>query len=686
MINWFIFKLTNFQIDTLINMKLFKKILIANRGEIAVRIIRSAQKLGINTVAIYSIADEDALFVEMADETYSLGDSIELRDTYLDIKKIIEIAKQSGSEAIHPGYGFLAENPAFVAACNKAKIVFIGPNTKSIKLMGNKIASREFVKKLNIPMTEGITGDTKALMSAAKKIPFPILVKAAAGGGGKGMRIVNKASELADTIESTSREAKSYFGDGTVFVEKYVEEPRHIEIQVIGDNHGNAIHLYERECSIQRRYQKIIEESPSPTLTPDVRQKMGEAAVKISKEIGYNNAGTVEFLVDKDLNFYFLEMNTRVQVEHPVTEMVTGVDIVREQILIAAGNPLSLQQEEIKQNGHAIECRIYAEDPSNNFMPSPGDMSFYHEPEGRDIRIDAGIDEATTIHSFYDPMISKMIVWGEEREVAREKSIHALKEYIVQGIKTNISYLIQLLQHKAYINNLITTKYCDEHTDEIVDLIQKEKNDIPKQNPLIAYLMYSFYRDLLNEDTQEYNVWKEIGYWRDLMEIPISMDETLFNCKVVKGDAGQFVFEINSKEHKSILKSMEAGIIEIVIDDHAVISYISDDDKGVGTVTVNGHDFQVQRQDILIEEDVFGTLDIGGKDGGEIVSPMPGKVIKINVKKGKVVKKGDVLLVVEAMKMENNITAPKDGKVEKVNVKIGEMVDGNLELIVLAED
>ncbi len=523
-------------------MKLFNKILIANRGEIAVRVIRSAQKLGIYTVAIYSGADEDALHVEMADEAYSLGDSIELSETYLDINKIIKIAKQSQSEAIHPGYGFLAENPEFVAACDKAGIVFIGPNTRSIKLMGNKIASREFVKKIGIPMTEGITGDTKTLLTAAKKIPFPVLVKAAAGGGGKGMRIVHKESELADTIESTSREAKSYFGDGTVFVEKYVVEPRHIEIQVIGDNHGNAIHLFERECSIQRRYQKIIEESPSPTLTHDIRLKMGEAAVKIAKEIGYNNAGTVEFLVDNDLNFYFLEMNTRVQVEHPVTEMVTGIDIVREQILIAAGNKLSLKQDEIKQNGHAIECRIYAEDPSNNFLPSPGDMSFYHEPAGNGIRIDTGITEATTIHSFYDPMISKMIVWGEDREIAREKSIHALKEYVVHGIKTNVSYLVQLLQHKAYINNLITTKYCDEHTEDIVELIHQEKNTIPKHLPITAYLMYSFYKDSLFEKSQEYNVWKEIGYWRDLMEVPISLDESLFHCKVLKGDAGQYIF------------------------------------------------------------------------------------------------------------------------------------------------
>ena len=665
-------------------MKLFKKILIANRGEIAVRIIKSAQKLGINTVAIYSSADEDALHVEMADEAYSLGDSLELSETYLDIEKIIGIAKKSHSEAIHPGYGFLAENPQFVSACEKAKIVFIGPNSHSIKLMGNKIESRAFVKKIGIPMTDGVTGDVDTLLKKAGEIPLPVLVKAAAGGGGKGMRIVNNLKELPEILESTSREAKSYFGDETIYIEKYVEEPRHIEIQVIGDNHGNAVHLFERECSIQRRYQKIIEESPSPTLTSKVRENMGNAAVKIALEIGYNNAGTVEFLVDKDLNFYFLEMNTRVQVEHPVTEMVTGVDIVREQILIAAGNELSLRQEELAQNGHAIECRVYAEDPANNFLPSPGEMSFYHEPVGNGIRIDTGIVDATTIHSFYDPMICKMIVWGENREIAREKSIHALKDYIVHGIQTNIPYLIQLLQHQAYIDNLITTKYCDEHTDDIIALIEKEKAELPKSHVVIAYLMYSFYKDLL-EDQDGYNVWTEIGYWRDFMSIPTVIDDVESQVNVLKGHSGQYSFNIDDEEYRAILVSMESGIISISINDHSLLCYVSDDQKGYGTVTFDGHNFRIQRRDILIQEDVFGSLDIGGRDGGEIVSPMPGKVIKIGVKEGKDVKKGDVLLVVEAMKMENNITAPKDGKVDKINVKPGEMVDGSTELVVLSD-
>ncbi|MBN2174834.1 MAG: acetyl-CoA carboxylase biotin carboxylase subunit [Bacteroidales bacterium] len=664
-------------------MKLFKKILIANRGEIAVRIIRSASELGIRTVAIYATPDEDSLHVEMADEAYHLGDSTELSETYLNIDKIIEIAKESGAEAIHPGYGFLAENPAFVASCDKAGIVFIGPNTKAIKLMGNKIESRAFVKKIGIPMTDGITGDVKTLRKKAGEISLPILVKAAAGGGGKGMRIVHDLKDLPEILESTSREAKSYFGDDTIYIEKYVEEPRHIEIQVIGDNFGNAVHLFERECSIQRRYQKIIEESPSPTLTPEVRNKMGDAAVKIAKKIGYNNAGTVEFLVDKNLNFYFLEMNTRVQVEHPVTEMVTGVDIVREQILIAAGNPLSLKQEKLTQHGHAIECRIYAEDPSNNFRPSPGDMSLYLEPEGENIRIDTGIAEATTIHSFYDPMISKMIVWGEDREIAREKSIYALREYTVHGINTNISFLMQVLKNKAYIENNISTKYCDEHTTDLISLVGKEKAAINPELPAIAYLVYGFHEDLLYPDTGEYNVWKEIGYWRDLMDIKMNVDEQKFDARIRKNGHGTIEMQLNDNKYMAELRAMESGILEITLNGHSMIFYISRDKLGRGFVSLNGHIFTVIRHDILSKEDFFGLLDHGGREGTEIVSPMPGKVIKINVSEGREVKKGDLLLIVEAMKMENNILSPRDGKIEKVNVKAGDMVDGSKELVTL---
>ncbi|MCD4736983.1 MAG: acetyl-CoA carboxylase biotin carboxylase subunit [Bacteroidales bacterium] len=666
-------------------MKVFKKILIANRSEIAVRVIRSAQELGIETVAVYSSADEEGLHVELADEAWSLGESIELSETYLNIEKIIDIAQLTGSEAIHPGYGFLAENPAFVAACEKAGIVFIGPNTRAIQLMGNKIESREFIKKIGIPMTAGITGDNETLIKKAKEIPLPILVKAAAGGGGKGMRIVKDLKDLPEILESTSREAKSYFGDETIFIEKYVEEPRHIEIQVIGDNFGNVVHLYERECSIQRRYQKIIEESPSPTLTQEVREKMGTAAVKIAKEIGYNNAGTVEFLVDKDLNFYFLEMNTRIQVEHPVTEMVTGIDIVMEQILIAAGNELSIHQEDVFQDGHAIECRIYAEDPSNSFLPSPGDMSLYLEPEGEDIRIDTGIQYATTIQSFYDPMISKLIVWGDTREKAREKMIDALQSYIIQGIKTNITYLIQLMQQQVYIDNQINTRYCDDHTDEIVEMIEKEKLEIRVHFPIGAFLIYDFHRNLLNTENQDYDVWDMIGYWRDLMEMKIDVDGNDYNIRIPKQSHGEYEFEIDGRRFDSSLQYIEQDICEITIDDQLYTFFISYDKKGKGFVTFNGHTFILKRNDILVAEDVFGSLETGGKHDGEIVSPMPGKVIKINVREGQKVTKGDILLIVEAMKMENNIVSPKDAVIASVNVKPGDMVDGSTELVAMQD-
>ncbi len=512
-------------------MKIFNKILIANRGEIAVRVIRASKRLGIKTVAIYSQADEHAFHVRLADESYSLGGN-DLDKTYLNIRKILQVAKTSGCEAIHPGYGFLAENPLFVEACDKAGIVFIGPSTRAIRLMGNKIKSRAFVKKLGIPMTEGITGDIDTLKNKAKDLNLPILVKAAAGGGGKGMRIVHNINELEEILQSTSREAKSYFGDGTVYIEKYIEEPRHIEIQVLGDKHGNIVHLFERECSIQRRYQKIIEESPSVTLDQIARKKMGLAAVKIAREIGYENAGTVEFLVDKDLNFYFLEMNTRVQVEHPVTELVTGIDIVEEQIRIAAGAEIKFKQEDITQNGHAIECRIYAEDPHTSFMPSPGNIILYSEPFGDGIRVDSGLDKCASVESFYDPLICKLIVFGNTREEARKRMIHALDNFVIHGIKTNIAFLKYLLAGNAYKLNKISTKYCDDHLDDLLTKILKDREVFPKYLPAIAYFLYCINQTNNNKADFSESLWQKIGYWRNSMEPKLYTDNQFQNITI----------------------------------------------------------------------------------------------------------------------------------------------------------
>ena len=662
------------------------KILIANRGEIAVRVIRTAKKLGIKTVAVFSRIDADSLHVSYADEAYCIGE-VELSETYLNINAIIGVALQSQCDAVHPGYGFLAENPLFVDACKSAGLIFIGPDTHAMKIMGNKIAARAFVKEINIPMTEGVTGTKEELEKTASRIGFPVLLKAAAGGGGKGMRIVYEADDLAEAIESTSRQAKAYFGDETVYVEKFIEEPRHIEVQILGDNFGNVIHLYERECSIQRRYQKIIEESPSPTLTPEVRTRMGEAAVAIGKAIGYNNAGTIEFLVDKNLNFYFLEMNTRIQVEHPVTEMVTGIDIVEEQIHVAAGKRLRLAQEDVRQQGHAIECRIYAEDPANNFQPSPGIMTYYKEPVINGIRIDSGIGTQTEIKSSFDPMICKLVVWGRDRHEAGQVMLQALNDYIIHGISTNISYLVKILQSGAFVSNTISTRFCDEHTASLVAETAMEKNEIPVHVPMIGYLMYSLTRRMEKEpgSYQKANVWETIGYWRALMTILLSFEEKQYQVDIPGFSSSRFLFEILGQRYESTLGVCSPNRIEFTVDHHNYIAFISEDRENQAFLTIGGHIFRVKRNDILTESVSASAFEAAGHDSNHIISPMHGKVIKINAKAGDEVKKGAVLLILEAMKMENLIVSPRDAVVRMISIEVNDRVESGKTLVEFEE-
>ena len=663
-------------------MKEIQKILIANRGEIAVRVMRTARKLGIRTVAVYSEVDADSLHVAMADESWCIGE-VELSETYLNIPKIISVARQSGADAIHPGYGFLAENPLFVAACVEAGIIYIGPHPEAMRIMGNKIEARDFVKKINIPMTEGVTGTKEELEKTAHRIGFPVLLKAAAGGGGKGMRIVYEEKELGEAIEATSRQALAYFGDETVYVEKFIEEPRHIEVQILGDNHGNVIHLFERECSIQRRYQKIIEESPSPTITPEVRQKMGDAAVTIGKAIGYNNAGTVEFLVDKELNFYFLEMNTRIQVEHPVTEMVTGVDLVEEQIRVAAGHPLRLAQEEIRQEGHAIECRIYAEDPANNFQPSPGKMTLYREPEIPGIRIDTGITARTEIKSSFDPMICKLVVWGKDRHEARLAMLQALDGYIIHGIRTNITYLVRLLQGEAFISNSISTKFCDEHTPAITAAISDGKKAIPSSIPLIGYLMHTLKRDPAAGygPNEKPNLWEITGYWRNQMSIRMQVDGEETTVEIPGYSHKHYTFEIGSAQYHAAPHTLATNRIDFAIDHHNYFVWISEDADNQAYVSFNGHIFCPKRLDILAESVFASGFDTHGQDSNHVSSPMPGKVIKIMAAEGREVKKGDVLIIIEAMKMENHIASPRDAVVKAVNVAVNDRVESSTVLM-----
>ncbi|HEX9666788.1 MAG TPA: acetyl-CoA carboxylase biotin carboxylase subunit [Thermodesulfobacteriota bacterium] len=447
---------------------MFNKILISNRGEIAVRIIRACNELGVKTVAIYSDADRTSLHVALADEAYHVGPSAPSA-SYLVKEKIIEIAKTSKAEAIHPGFGFLAENETFAEMCEKEGIVFIGPSSKSIRLMGDKVTARKIAQETGVPLapgSEGAVSDVEAGV-IAKKIGYPIMIKASAGGGGKGMRLVLKEDDFKSSLRMARSEARSSFGDDSVYIEKFVEQPRHVEIQVIGDLHGNILHLFERECSIQRRHQKVIEETPSPAINAKTRKKMGEVAVKISEAVSYHGAGTVEFILDQKGNFYFLEMNTRIQVEHPVTEMVTGFDIVKWMIRIANGEKLPFKQKNITMKGHAIECRVYAEDPEMNFIPSPGKIVYFRAPNGPGIRNDSSIYSGSEITPFYDPMISKLIVWGETREVAISKMISALKEFVVLGVKTNIGFLLRVMANNEFKEGTIDTGFIERHSDTL---------------------------------------------------------------------------------------------------------------------------------------------------------------------------------------------------------------------------
>ena len=465
------------------------RILIANRGEIAVRIMRTCKMLGFETIAVYSEVDKDKPFVAMADYAECIGEA-NPAETYLNMEKIVKVAKSLKADAIHPGYGFLSENEEFAKLVNDNGIIFIGPSPEAIKKMGDKLEAREIAKKVGVPIVPGSENPISNVDEAieiANEIGFPILIKAAAGGGGKGMRIVHEEEELESAIRAAKNEAMFAFGDDRVYIEKYVEEPHHVEVQILADKFGNIIALGERECSIQRRHQKVIEETPSPIVTPELREKLFESAIKIAKAVNYENAGTVEFIVDKNRNFYFLEMNTRLQVEHPVTEMVTGIDIVAEQIKIAFGNKLSFSQEDIKPNGHAIECRIYAEDPFNDFLPSTGKITEIKQPSGPWVRVDAGIEPGNEITIHYDPMISKIIVWGRDRIEAIDRMKAALSEYKINGVKTTIPFCLWVMKNEFFRMGKYDTHFIKNHFNPsyLKDLPEISIDGIPSL-PIVA--------------------------------------------------------------------------------------------------------------------------------------------------------------------------------------------------------
>lgn len=468
---------------------MFKRILIANRGEIAIRIIRACKELGIQAVAVYSEADRNALHVEYADDAIFLGPAVP-GQSYLDMEKIIEAARRTDAEAIHPGYGFLSENASFAAAVRAAGLVFIGPSAESIRLMGNKAESKIRMQEVGVPTVPGREGieNPEDLAKAAREIGYPVLLKATAGGGGKGMRVLHTEDELSEAIESVRREALSAFGDERLLIEKYIPQAHHIEFQVFGDQHGNLVHLFERECSVQRRHQKIIEETPSPLLTPVLREAMGECAIKAAGAVNYYNAGTVEFIFDpEDSSFYFLEMNTRLQVEHPITELVTGVDLVHWQIRVAAGEPFPFSQSQLSQRGHAIECRVYAEDPQNGFLPGTGKLLQYIEPGGPGIRLDSGVAAGDQVTHFYDPLLAKLIVQAESRELAIHRLQAALKEFIIHGVVTNLDFLQMVVSHPGFAKGNVSTRWVEDHLMP-GELPPSKKEPVPAFHAIAAAL------------------------------------------------------------------------------------------------------------------------------------------------------------------------------------------------------
>ncbi len=471
---------------------MFKRILIANRGEIAMRLIRGAREMNIESVAIYHDIDKEAPFVQYADYAYNLsGDTP--KQAYLDINQIIGIANRSNAEAIHPGYGFLSENPKFSEAVTKAGLVFIGPDSHAIEVMGSKTAARKLMADAGVPIVPGTKEqieDNDTLRQIASEIGYPVLLKAAAGGGGKGMRRVDSEEDLIESYHGAKREAANAFGNDAVYIEKYIINPKHIEIQIIADKHGNCVHLGERDCSIQRRHQKVIEEAPSTVLTPDLREQMGVVAIKAAQACNYTNAGTIEFLVDKDKNFFFLEMNTRLQVEHPVTEMATGIDLVKEQINIAWGNKLSFEQKDVSFKNYAIECRIYAEDPFNNFLPDTGKITHLRRPCGNGVRVDSGIDEGSDVSIHFDPMLSKLITWGRDRNEALSRMESALRNYRIQGVRTIIPFLIAVMNHPEFRYGYFDTGFIQHTFDmEVLDKIKEEQEEIIAAIAAFGYRM-----------------------------------------------------------------------------------------------------------------------------------------------------------------------------------------------------
>ena len=656
---------------------MFKKILIANRGEIACRVIKTARKMGIKTVAVFSDADKDALHVEMADEAVNIG-APAASESYLVIDKIIAACKQTGAEAVHPGYGFLSERAAFAEALKANGIVFIGPNVTAIEAMGDKIESKKFAnaaKVTTVPGYLGVIETPEEAVKIADGIGYPVILKASAGGGGKGMRIANTREEVAESFARSKSEAKSSFGDDRVFVEKFIVNPRHIEIQVLGDKHGNIIYLGERECSIQRRNQKVIEEAPSPLLDEETRKKMGEQAVALARAVNYDSAGTVEFVAGQDKSFYFLEMNTRLQVEHPVTELITGIDLVEQMIRVAAGEPLTIKQDDVQLKGWAVESRVYAEDPTRNFLPSTGRLVKYRPPvEGRNngitVRNDTGVFEGGEISIYYDPMIAKLVTHAGDRITAIEAQANALDEFVIDGIRHNIPFLSSLMQHPRWRSGNISTAFiAEEYPDGFKPLTAD--GDVALRMAAVAAFVDNLGNDRKRQISGQMKVYKPVVF-EDKRSV--LLDKTRYDAHVDSGDGALLVrFDDVGIAHR--LESdwtpglpVWVGLIDgekVAVQVRAILNGYEISHAGV---TVEARVFTRREAELFAlmpEKKIPDTSRF-------LLCPMPGLVKNLYVQVGQEVKAGDPLAMVEAMKMENVLRAERDATVKALKAKEGD--------------
>ncbi len=657
-------------------IKSIQKILVANRGEIARRIMRTCRKMGIATVAVFSDADAAMPFVAEADEAIRLGPAPSA-ESYLRIDKMLEAAAVTKADAIHPGYGFLAENADFAEACGEAGVIFIGPTPDAIRSMGSKREAKALVDEAGVPVIPGYDGsnqDPEVLAQEAIKIGFPVLLKASAGGGGKGMKLVRKKSELPDAIASAAREGRSAFGDGTLLVEKYIEDPRHVEIQILGDSHGNLIHLNERECSIQRRHQKIIEESPSPALDSKLRRQMGEAAVLCGKAIGYQNAGTVEFILAPDGSFYFLEVNTRLQVEHPVTESVTGLDLVEEQILVAQGEVLRIEQEAVRFEGAALEVRVYAEDPAAGFLPQSGRVVDWHLPAADGLRVDSGIETGSVVGIHYDPMLAKIITSGESRQLAIQRMRRALRSLSVQGVTTNREFLLRVLDHPAFIAGEIDTHFIDRH---LRDELGEEASEISEQRAAMAAALAEHQQ----REGERVLVPDVPSGWRNNYHTPQWVE-------YARGDRDLRVeYRHLGAERFTVWTGEEERDVRVVSWEPPELTLEERSHRWRARIRFDGDRTYVHTDQFSIglrRKPRFPDKSLEVPAGG-CIAPMPGKVIELRVAEGDTVRAGQVLLIMEAMKMEHTVTAPQDGTVARVTVTAGDQVDADALLVLVSE-